>query len=356
MVNPAFMDFEYQYNRKLQKIEEEIFKAFPEEADLPWIRRVSGEADPGGRPGDYTAFIRPARELLVRGGKRWRPVMMLLSCELTGGNDKALSFVPLVEFPHNGSLIIDDIEDNSLWRRGKEAIHLLYGQDLSINAGNLLYFMPTTIIDKADISDALKLKLYRFYSENLRRLHLGQGLDILWHRNKETVPSPEDYEQMCRYKTGSLARMAAQIGVAVGGGSEKEIGILGSVCEDIGVGFQIMDDVINLTTGNPGKGRGDDVVEGKKSLPVIYHLREHPDDIPVFQQLFKRAGEKGFANAHREIEKVIKLLERSDSMGRAREKGEYLLAAASKRIFRNFGNSEASEIMTGMIQKFADSY
>lgn len=346
------MDFEYQYNLKRKKVEEEIFKVFPDKADLQWLQDISGETSPQGKMEEYDAFCKPARDLIMRGGKRWRPVMMLLSCELTGGDNKALSFVPLVEFPHNGSLIIDDIEDNSLWRRGKEAIHLLYGQDLSINAGNLLYFMPTTIIDKADISDALKLKLYRFYSENLRRLHLGQGFDILWHRNKETVPSPEDYEQMCRYKTGSLARMAAEIGAAVGGGSEKEIGILGSVCEDMGVGFQIMDDVINLTTGNPGKGRGDDVVEGKKSLPVIYHLQEHPDDRLFFQQLFKRAEEKGFVNAHREIEKVIKLLEHSGSVERAREKGKSILDAASKRISQNFGNSEASEIMTGMIRKF----
>jgi len=352
MFHPVSMDFEYQYNRKRKKVEEEIFKVFPEKADLQWIQVLSGQTNPRGKVEEYDAFCKPARDLIMRGGKRWRPVMMLLSCELTGGNDKALSFVPLVEFPHNGSLIIDDIEDNSLWRRGKEAIHILYGQDLSVNAGNLLYFMPTTIIDKADIPDALKLKLYRFYSENLRRLHLGQGFDILWHRNKETVPSPEDYEQMCRYKTGSLARMAAEIGAAVGGGSEKEIGILGSVCEDMGVGFQIMDDVINLTVGNPGKGRGDDIVEGKKSLPVIYHLQEHPEDSTVLAELFERAGRKGFDNAHDEISEAAALLERSGCILRARKRGETLLNAASKRISQNFENSEASEIMTGMIQKF----
>ncbi len=356
MVNPVFMDFEYQYNRKREKVEEEIFKVFPQEADPSWIRRVSGEKNPRGPMGDYTAFCRPARELLVRGGKRWRPVMMLLSCELAGGRDEALPFVPLVEFPHNGSLIIDDIEDSSVRRRGDKAVHLLYGEDLSINAGNLLYFLPASILEKASIPDSLKVKLYSFYTRNMVRLHFGQGLDILWHRSREHVPSPEAYEEMCRFKTGSLARMAAQIGAACGGGTDEEIELLGSVCEDAGVGFQIMDDVANLTTGNPGKDKGDDIVEGKKSLPVIYHLKKNPEDKALLAELFVQAERKGFENAEKEIEAAAALLEGSGSISRAKERGITILSRASERIAEAFGEGEASVLMREILQKFAESY
>ncbi len=350
------MDFEYQYNRKLDKIEEEIYKVFPEKADRLWIQTVSGEEDPRGLPEYYTAFCRPAGELLHRGGKRWRPVVMLLSCELAGGTDEALTFVPVVEFSHNGSLIIDDIEDHSVRRRGKEAVHLMFGEDLSINAGNMLYFLPGHIIERADIPDSLKVKIYAFYTENMMRLHFGQGLDILWHRNKDLVPLPEEYEQMCRFKTGSLARMAAQIGAASGGGGEKEISLLGSVCEDMGVGFQIMDDVANLTTGNPGKDRGDDIVEGKKSLPVIYHLENNPGDRAVFQELFTQAENKGFSHAQDEIGKAINLMTQSGSIARARERGKKLLSRASERVYTEFGEQDAAVLLREMIQKFAESY
>ncbi len=93
---------------------------------------------------------------------------------------------------------------------------------------------------------------------------MGQGLDIQWHNNHECFPLVDEYLQMCRYKTGSLARMAAEIGVAAGGGSDDRALEMGCACEEMGVGFQILDDVVNLTTGNPGKKRGDDIVEGKK--------------------------------------------------------------------------------------------
>ena len=106
---------------------------------------------------------------------------MVLCCELAGGEaEEALPLAPVVEFPHNGSLIVDDIEDSSDLRRGEPAVHKIYGEDMSINTGNLLYFLPTFLIDESDFSDELKLRLYRYYTVNLRRLHFGQGLDIQW--------------------------------------------------------------------------------------------------------------------------------------------------------------------------------
>ena len=87
-------------------------------------------------------------------------------------------------------------------------------------------------------------------------------------------------------KTGSLSRLAAQIGFAVGGTDPNTCLMLGELFEDVGVAFQIIDDVTNLTTGNPGKNRGDDIVEGKKSLPVIFHAMADPDSIPELAKIF----------------------------------------------------------------------
>lgn len=340
------------YKDRLLKVENQLKQAFPSEINKEWVQTISGEKEPLGKMSEYNAFCEPARELLNRGGKRWRPVLMLLSCELVGGGDSALPLTPLVEFPHNGSLVIDDIEDKAEWRRGGKAVHLIYGDDFAINAGNLLYYLPTALIDSSDLPSDRKLMLYQFYTENMRRLHFGQGFDILWH-NRPIVPDPAEYEQMCRYKTGALARLAAQAGVVIGGGTSKETNLLGTACERMGVGFQIMDDVVNLTTGNPGKGRGDDIVEGKKSLPVIYHLEENPEDLQKMNTLFESARKNGFENAGSEIEETIELVTSSGALESAVKRAQTLLNLSAKTIRDHFGKSEAADLIIYMIKNFA---
>ena len=346
------LDMEELYNDRLLKVEKQLKKAFPSEINSDWVQTISGEKEPLGKMSEYETFCKPARELLNRGGKRWRPVLMLLSCELVGGGDSALPLTPLVELPHNGSLIIDDIEDKAEWRRGGKAVHLIYGDDFAINAGNLLYYLPTALIDSSDLPLDRKLLLYQYYTENMRRLHFGQGFDILWH-NRPIVPDPAEYEQMCRFKTGALARLAAQAGVVIGGGSSEKIDLLGTACERMGVGFQIMDDVLNLTTGNPGKGRGDDIVEGKKSLPVIYHLKDNPGDIYKINTLFQSAKEKGLENATSEIEEAIELVKSSGALKAAKNRAGALLKLSAKNIIDHFGKSEAADLIVYMIKNFA---
>jgi len=342
---------EEQYNNRLLKVENQLKNYFPKEINYKWVQTISGMKEPLGKMEEYTAFCKPAKELLNRGGKRWRPVLMLLSCEIAGGKEAALPLSPLVEFPHNGSLIIDDIEDKSDWRRGGKAVHLIYGEDFAVNAGNMLYYMPTALIDNSDFTPDKKLMLYQSYSENMRRLHFGQGFDILWH-NTSIIPNPAEYEQMCRFKTGSLARMAAQTGVIAGGGSKEKKELLGTVSESMGVGFQIMDDVLNLITGNPGKGRGDDIVEGKKSLPVIYYLKKNPNGLGRLNKLFELAGEKGLKDSEKEIDEAVSILNNSGAIKKAKERALTILQGSEKIINENFSQSEAADLIIYMIKNF----
>jgi hypothetical protein len=122
-------------------------------------------------------------------------------------------------------------------------------------------------------------------------------MDIRWHRDPSLVPVRAEYEAMVTMKTGTLARMAGEIGMLAGGKSSGEAGDFGELSAKIGVGFQVLDDVRNLTTGNPGKKRGDDIVEGKKSLPVILHLEKHPDDLAGLSAAFARARAEGIGVA-----------------------------------------------------------
>ena len=339
------------YNDRLRKIEHYIFKVLPEFASEKWIKDVAGPVYFDVGKDFYNRINIPSLDLVLRGGKRWRPMLMLLFCELTSGNQRVLPLTPLVELLHSGSLIIDDIEDGSDLRRGKKAVHLIHGVDMAINSGNFLYYLPTFLIDRSDLSESIKLKIYRYYSENMRRLHLGQGLDIQWHNNHDYYPEEGEYLQMCRFKTGALARMAAEIGVTGGGGDDTDAAEMGQVCEDMGVGFQILDDVINLTAGNPGKKRGDDIAEGKKSLPVILFNRDG-GDTSYLSSLFTQASSLSGTASVNAVEEAITLLEEKGSVLKAKNVALSILEAAEKKIEKRYEKSEIRDLLNFMFESF----
>lgn len=276
-------------------------------------------------------LIEPNKKLIDLGGKRWRPLLLILCYEMAKKEnpDRALSpdlayaLTPLVEFVHTASLIHDDIEDSADLRRGAPAAHITYGLDTALNAGAWLYFEAPVCINNSKISDELKLTLYQVYTLELRRLHLGQAMDIYWHRTPSLFPLRAEYEAMVKCKTGTLASLAAQIGCIAGGMTVEQAREIGEIAANIGIGFQIIDDVINLTTGNAGKKRGDDIVEGKKSLPVLIHTEKCPQDKEKIAALMAQAAKNGIDDPA--VENCISLLETSGCIQSAANEGTKLI-------------------------------
>lgn len=343
------------YTKRLADVEEALVRVFPAQTNLDWARAVAGQTDLPLDPATLDKINAPGWELLRRGGKRWRPLVMILSHELAGGRLKAITdLTTLVELPHNGSLIIDDIEDKAEERRGGPAIHLVHGVDMAINTGNFLYFEPTWLIERSGLDEALQYRLTKFYLRVMRRLHFGQGLDIVWHNDHAYLPSRDEYLQMCRFKTGALSRLAAELGAAAAGADEAAIEAVGTLWEDIGVGFQILDDVKNLVTGNPGKMRGDDIVEGKKSLPVLIHGERAADRGASLLALFEKVAR---AHAGRQpvqplIEEAIALMEASGALDEAYRQGEALLEGARNRLRAQWPVHAARDGMETLIDTF----
>jgi octaprenyl-diphosphate synthase len=168
---------------------------------------------------------------------------------------------------------------------------------------------------------------------------MGQAMDIHWHRDFDSLPETETYTLMCSLKTGALARLAAVLGVhaagaAVPGLPEQALAEeYGGAAEKLGVGFQILDDVKNLTTGNPGKKRGDDIVEGKKSLPILLFLHSHPDRREFTARCFAaaRAGGTGV----KEEEALIGELEAAGVLEEARTRGLALIGEGRDVLARD---------------------
>jgi octaprenyl-diphosphate synthase len=164
-------------------------------------------------------------------------------------------------------------------------------------------------------------------------------MDIHWHRHFSLIPGEDDYYTMCGLKTGCLARFAAVAGVyaaeaavaangtALDGGAYRRIAEqLGAAAEKLGVGFQILDDVKNLTTGIPGKKRGDDIVEGKKSLPVLWYLHRYPGQREQVFRCFAAARAGGVSAP--ELEELIQSLTTAGLIDEAGAKGKSLIAEA----------------------------
>ena len=227
------------------------------------------------------AIADPIWEFLDRGGKRWRPSLYLLICEALGKNSEDfVDFAIIPEVIHNGTLMVDDIEDSSQLRRGKPCTYRIYGLDIAINAGNAMYYLPLLpLIENRNKIPAQKLtKIYEIYVQEMINLSLGQAMDIAWHRGMANADKigEDDYLQMCAYKTGTLARMSAKIAAVLGDASEELVEKLGHFAESIGIAFQMQDDILDLTSADFTEkkgGVGEDITEGKRSLMVIHALK-----------------------------------------------------------------------------------
>ncbi len=228
------------------------------------------------------AIAEPIWDMMDRGGKRWRPALFLLICEALGKKtDCYLDFSIIPEVIHNGTLIIDDIEDSSELRRGKPCTYKIFQTDIAVNAGNAMYYLPLLplMVQRAELTPEIQRDVYEVYVQEMINLSMGQAMDIAWHRGIANADElgEEDYLQMCAYKTGTLARMSAKIAAVLAGADVSLVEKLGRFAESIGVAFQMQDDILDLIGEEFAKkkgGVGQDITEGKRSLLVIYTLEK----------------------------------------------------------------------------------
>ena len=316
-----------EFKQRLEKIESALRTAF-----LPDVPESAAEQNP------IVLLSAPCASLVSGGGKRWRPMLAVLAYRLAGGNgDDIYTLAPLIEGIHTASLIHDDIEDNSELRRGKPAAHVAYGLDSALNSGSWLYFRALQSIEGYHAPADIKLDLYTAALTHIRALHEGQALDIHWHRTAGFFPSRQDYERMIRLKTGALAALAAYTGMRAAGKEHEESNVFAALFAEAGVGFQILDDVKNISTGNAGKKRGDDIVEGKKSMPAILHIEKHPEDAASLTAYFEQARREGIDSPA--IEKAIALLSSSGSIADAEAQGKKTIDLALEQLAARYGNA-----------------
>jgi geranylgeranyl pyrophosphate synthase len=298
------------------------------------------------------AVADPIWEFLDRGGKRWRPFLFLLICEALGKNsNEFIDFSILPEVIHNGTLMIDDIEDASDLRRGKPCTYKIFGLDIAINAGNAMYYLPLLplIKNKKKIPAEKLCRIYEIYALEMINLSIGQAMDIAWHRGLVSADNidQKDYLQMCAYKTGTLARMAAEMAAVLSDANPTLVEKLGRFAESMGIAFQIQDDVLDLTseefTEKKG-GLGKDVMEGKRSLMVVHALRhtETRDKNRLINILNAHTSDQEL------VDEAIEIMKKYDSIDYARRLAKKIVKESWEDVERLLPSSEAREKLNAL--------
>lgn len=204
------------------------------------------------------ALLGPARDMLARPGKGFRGELVRLGFRLAGGSEMPAALPALVELIHAGSLVIDDVEDDSARRRGAACLHRIYGVPLAVNVGNWLYFWPLELVDTLGLPAPAANELRRLMGRAMFRCHYGQALDLSVQIGR--VPQrwiPPVVARATALKTGTLLELAAAVGAVAAGASPDRIATLARFGRRMGIGLQMLDDLGNLAPRAPDAA-GDD--------------------------------------------------------------------------------------------------
>jgi len=211
------------------------------------------------------------------GGKGVRPLLCLLCCAAAGGEWKAaLPAATAVELIHNFSLIHDDIQDRSEFRRHRQTVWKVWGEALAINAGDALFSLARLSTQRLEQPAPRMLAVHLILDEACLELTRGQQRDLGFSANG--VGTLSKYLRMIEAKTASLLGASAAVGALVAGASASRQTAFRAFGRELGLAFQILDDVLGLwgTPGQTGKSVGQDLLARKPSFPALYTLEHDP--------------------------------------------------------------------------------
>lgn len=244
-------------------------------------------------------LIRQVSEHIINsGGKRLRPMLVILSagaCGFRGTAHHALAAV--VEFIHTATLLHDDVVDESAMRRGRPTANNLFGNAASVLVGDFLYSRAFQMMVEVQ-----NMQVMEVLADATNTIAEGEVLQLLNCHNADTTQ--EEYLRVIRYKTAKLFEAAGRLGGILGGVSEAQREALARYGGQLGTAFQLVDDVLDYSgdLSQTGKNLGDDLAEGKPTLPLIHTLRHGaPQDVALIRAAIERGGLEDFEPVLRAI-------------------------------------------------------
>ena len=240
------------------------------ETERKKINKILSQALKGRKP---VSLYEPGAYILNSGGKRLRPLLVLLSAKAVGGSFKnAYNAAASVEMLHNFTLVHDDIMDNADKRRGRLTLHKKYDHNTAILTGDSLLSVAYEYLLK-DCNGSAK-ELISSFTHGLIEVCEGQSMDTDFESRKNV--SLSEYITMIKKKTAAMAEMCCRIGALLGGGSKDQVTALGNYGLNLGIAFQIQDDLLDISADEKkfGKTIGGDLVEGKKTFLFLEALEK----------------------------------------------------------------------------------
>jgi len=268
--------------------------------------------------------------LQVSGGKRLRPVLVLLAAKLCGYEGApAIRLGAAFEMIHTATLVHDDVIDKAETRRGRPSINVRWGNHSSVLAGDWLYMQAfsTALAERNFKILDLLIGLTQVMVE-------GELLQLAYLR--KTDLTEDDYFELTYRKTACLFSACVRAGALLADKPEEEENLLASYGVNLGLAFQLIDDVLDFTSSEEklGKPIGNDLREGKVTLPLIYLLQEcTPEEAQKLARVFEDGGFQHVAFAE-----IVELVERYEALGRARAKAKKF-AEEAKHCLEGFPES-----------------
>jgi geranylgeranyl pyrophosphate synthase/predicted secreted hydrolase len=351
------LDLEQHLDKAVSRIRTDIESFLPRTFSQADLERFAGPADSEYDTMAQTAVLaKPLWDFMDRGGGNpWRPIFGTLILGALGVEPTPYSSLISItaEMLHDGLLVIDDIVDNSRLRRGEDCIHLRYGVDVAINAGNAAYFLPMLLLrDYPHLSDAQRLELFRILTRLYVRVHLGQGQDIYWSKSltREQLRLWMDDSidakiiQLYTLKTAAVVEAGAEGACVIAQTDEATKRVCCDFGRCFGVAFQIVNDIVEFSPNVIGRGaESSDIAAGKLSYVVAKALRLLPAaEAARLETIFCSPALRSEPSV---VAEGIDLVQRSGALALCRREAHEMMTEQWKRFSAHVPPSEPKTML-----------
>lgn len=279
-----------------------------------YLDRVNAAIGSLPYPAEPARLYQPISYTMSLGGKRIRPVLVLMACDAVGGDiEKAILPAVGLEMFHNFTLLHDDVMDKADLRRGKPTVHVKWDDNTAILSGDAMLTMATQLIARADA--AVMPRVMEVYNRTAMEIYEGQQYDMDFEsRDDVTV---DEYISMIRLKTSVLLGCACKMGAIIGGADEETAQRFYEIGENLGLAFQLQDDMLDVWGDEAtfGKAIGGDIMNNKKTFLLINACQRATGDnraelaswlsakdasrtekVPAVTAIYERLGLKDLSN------------------------------------------------------------
>ena len=244
-----------------------------------YLAKVNGAISAIPYPAEPSQLYQPIAYTMALGGKRLRPVLTLMACEAMGGEaDAALNAAVGLELFHNFTLLHDDVMDKAAVRRGQPTVHRRWNENVAILSGDAMLTLATQYVARVDA--AVLRPVLEVFNTTAMEIYEGQQWDMDYELRAEVTEA--DYIEMIRLKTSVLLGCACKVGAIIAGADEANANALYEVGQNLGLAFQLQDDVLDVWGDEAtfGKEIGGDIMNNKKTYLLINALnRAQGDDL-----------------------------------------------------------------------------